>query len=125
MDEKRYLTREEIEKADDRPWQDVPTPELGKGTFVRVRMMSAVERDSWEQAHNAAGGVNITAIILVHTLVEPTTGAPLYPHGTQEEEQASVAALGAKSQAWTTRAAKAAVALNDLDNRSVETAEKN
>jgi len=120
MDEpaKHYPTREEIDKADDRPYEDVPAPELGEGACVRVRMMSAAERDSWEQAHNAAEGENVTAILLVHVLVHPESGKPLYA-------VTEAAELGAKGHLWQTRAAHVALRLNGVARDSVEQLAKN
>lgn len=113
-----HPTREQIDKVDDRPHEDVAAPELGEGAMVRVRMMSASERDSWEQAHNAAEGVNVTAILLVHVLVHPDTGKLLY----RLDEAAE---LGAKGHLWQTRAAHAALRLNGVARESVDLAAKN
>lgn len=46
----RLLTREEIEQQDQLAYQDVPTPEWGEGTAVRVRELTADERDVFESA---------------------------------------------------------------------------
>jgi hypothetical protein len=118
MTEKRYPTREEIDKADDRPWEDVPAPELGEGCVVRVGVMSAADRDSWEVYTAEHGQVNATAALLVRCLIDPITGQRLYRDDEAE-------ALGAKGHHWQTRAWPVAIRLNAIRRDSVEVAAGN
>lgn len=46
----KLLGAAEIKAADDLPFEDVPTPEWGEGTGVRVRRLSGTEWDEFENA---------------------------------------------------------------------------
>lgn len=112
------LTKDQILATDDKPHQDVPVPEWGGD--VRVRTMSASERDSWEAAVYSGGKVNTVdfrARFCALTIVDEQ-GARLFTDGEVE-------ALGAKSAAALQRVFNAAQTLNALSNKDAEELVKN
>jgi len=116
---KRYPDRDAIRAAVDRPWEDVPTPELGEGAFVRVGVMSAGDRDSFEALCDEQGKANQTANLLVRCVVDPTTSTRMF---TDED----AVWLGAeKSAIWQIRAYRAAITLNTINAGALETIAKN
>lgn len=44
----KLLNRDEILAANDRPFEDVPLPELGPDVAVRVQTMTGAQRDDWD-----------------------------------------------------------------------------
>lgn len=115
---KRYPTRDEIEKAADRPWRDVPTPELGEGAFVRVGTLSAAELLAFDFVRKDAPREAYPGLLLARVVIDPVTGARLF---TDED----AAWLNAKSWKWVGRVYGAAADLNGLTDTAVEAAAKN
>lgn len=112
------LTKEQILAADDQPTKDVEVPEWG-GT-VRIRTMSASERDKWESETYADGKVNtldFRARFCALCIVDEQ-GARLF---TDEE----VSTLGRKSAAALQRVFNEAQSLNALSNKDVKELEGN
>ena len=112
------LTKEAILAADDKPHQDVAVPEWGGD--VRVRTMSASERDKWEAAVYSGGQVNtidFRARFCALCIVDEQ-GGRLF---TDDE----VVTLGTKSAAALQRVFNAAQTLNALSNKDVEELAKN
>lgn len=111
------LTKEQILAADDKPTRDVPVPEWGGE--VRIRTMSASERDQWEAEVYGEGKVNTVdfrARFCALCIVDDQ-GAPVFTN-------AEVRALGAKSAAALQRVFNAAQTLNALSNKDVAELEK-
>lgn len=112
------LTKGQILAADDKPTKDVPVPEWGGD--VRVRTMSASERDQWENETYGSGKVNTVdfrARFVALCLVDEA-GVRVF---TDEE----VAELGTKSAAAMQRVFNAAQNLNALTGKDIEELEKN
>lgn len=112
------LTKEQILAAQDQPTKDVAVPEWGGD--VRIRTMSASERDKWESDTYADGKVNtldFRARFCALCIVDEQ-GARLF---TDEE----VSALGRKSAAALQRVFNEAQALNALSNKDVKELEGN
>lgn len=115
-----FLNREAILSANDAPTADVAVPEWG-GT-VRVRTMSARERDAFEWASIAADkeGVtlsNVRARFAVACCIDEA-GKPVF---TDED----IAMLGDKSGAALDRIYQAIAKLNALGAGDIEEAAKN
>lgn len=110
------LTRAQILKADDLPSRDVPVPEWG-GT-VRVRSLTAKDRDEFETAVLAArqeGNLspgNIRARYAAAAIVDEK--------GKQLFSEDDIEALGAKSAAALDRVYAAVNDLNALSPKDVE-----
>lgn len=112
------LTKDQILAANDKPTKDVPVPEWGGD--VRVRTMSASERDQWENETYGSGKVNTVdfrARFVALCLVDEA-GVRVF---TDEE----VAELGTKSAAAMQRVFNAAQTLNALTGKDIEELEKN
>lgn len=121
MADKKYATRDEIEQAHDRDFEDVPAPELGENVWLRVQTMTADDRDRWEKLYDDAaleGRRLESSHLLVRCLVDPESGKRLY----QDDETSLV---GSKGHHWQTRAVAVAVRLNALRKDSIETLAKN
>lgn len=116
------LTREQILKADDLPYEDVEVPEWGG--VVRVRTLTGAERDAWEQSiiTMQANGKkaptmqrrldNLRAKLVARCLIDDA-GARLF---TDKD----IAALGQKSAAALSRVFEVAQRLNGLTENDVE-----
>ena len=115
---KRYPTRDEIEKADDRPWEDVPAPELGEGAYVRVMTMSANQRISFEAALEGLVADDLPGILLSRCVQNPETGTRMF---TDDD----AAWLNTKSYRWVSRAFSKAMKLNGIGNDALAAAVKN
>lgn len=113
------LTREQILAAKDIKFEDVEVKEWG-GT-VRVRTMTAIERDAFLGDVVDSKGVvdrrRHRALLVARTAVGED-GAPLFT-------EADVAALGAKSSLALERVVTASDRINTLDESTVEAAVKN
>ena len=110
------LTRDAILTANDKPTRDVPVPEWG-GT-VRVRSISAAERDEFEEQTLAArreGRVlprNVRARMMAACIVGED--------GQRLFSEDDIEALGDKSVAATDRVYAAVSELNALSEKDVE-----
>lgn len=110
----------EILAADDLPFEDVPVPEFGAGATIRVKAITAEERDEFEQSWWVAKGKdrvenrrNITARLVAIAAINPDTGLPLFtPH--------QVAALGRKNAKALNRLYAVASRLAGLSRDDVE-----
>lgn len=115
----KLLSRSEILKSSDLPTKDVPVPEWG-GT-VRVRSMTAADRDAFEEAYRQAKQseepVNLRARYAAACIVDEK-GKPIFV-------EADIEALGAKSALALDRVFEAISSLNKLSDSDVEEAAKN
>jgi len=113
------LGRDAILDAEDRKLETVPVPEWGGD--VTIRMMSANERDQWEQEmFNPDGSVKSdkAATLLAVRVITDGDGKRLFA-----DEDIDI--LGAKSTAALNRIFVAAKRLNKLTLADVEDLEKN
>jgi hypothetical protein len=110
-----YLTKAQILAADDSAFEDVPVPEWG-GT-VRVRRLSAAEKDAFEASLTTIqqkGGavvqkpnmVNVRAKLAVRCIVDES--------GERIFDEGEIADLGRKSGAALDRVIAAAKRLNRM-----------
>lgn len=112
------LTKDQILAANDQLTKDVEVPEWGG--VVRIRTMSASERDKWESETYADGKVNtldFRARFCALCIVDEQ-GARLFT-------DAEVSTLGRKSAAALQRVFNAAQELNALSNKDVKELEGN
>lgn len=113
------LSKENIDKADDRKTIDVEVPEWG-GT-VRVATMSATARDSWEYSMSDTKGklnpVNIRAKLVAACLVD-INGELLF-------KEKDIPGLGKKSAKALDRIFAKAQKLNGIGDAEVEDLAKN
>ena len=113
------LTRAAILETADREFADVEVPEWGGS--VRVAMMSAAQRDAWEDylRSSPAGEIpaNTRAFLVVMTAVDEA----LNPLFTADDAEA----LGSKSADAVERVALAASKLNKIGKQEIADAEKN
>lgn len=112
--------RDRILAADDMPFEDVELPEWGE--TVRVRGLSARERDTFEDEVLDDEGVadveNIRARLLVRACLDPETGKRVF-----KDEDAD--ALGDKSAKPMQRLFSVARRLSALTNADIEELVKN
>ena len=113
-----YLTRTEIENADDTPYKDVEVPEWG-GT-VRIKGLSGTEVDDYEASilkmKRGKPDVtlkNATARLVAWTLVDENNSR-LFPN------EAEVAVLGKKSSIALQRCFDTASKLSGLRPEDIE-----
>lgn len=97
------------------PSEEVDSPELGGK--LRVRVMSAVERDRWEAVHSRGPTENLRARILQATCCDED-GKLLFAIE-------DIPALNQLPWVAVERVVEAAVKLNRLDNDEVKDLEKN
>ncbi len=111
------LSKDQILAADDRPTKDVSVPEWGG--IVRVRTMSASERDQWEGDTYSDGKVNTTNFRarFVALCVVDESGNAMF-------SARDVEALGAKSAAALQRVFNAAQKLNAISQKDIADLEK-
>ena len=112
------LTKDQILAANDKPTQDIAVPEWGGD--VRIRTMSASERDKWESETYGSGTVNTVDFRarFVALCIVDDQGARMF----SDED---VAKLGEKSAAALQRVFNAAQKLNALTGKDIEELEKN
>lgn len=114
------LTRDAVLESDDLPHKDVPVPEWGG--LVRVRTLTAAERDAFEQSLAAGDGdkanlANIRARLCALCMVDEA-GGRLF---TDDD----AARLGAKSGQALDRVFAAAQSLNAMGKAAGDAMEKN
>jgi len=116
---KRFLTKAEILAQDDLKFRDLEIPEWG-GAWVRVRAMSASERDRFEADTVTRKGKSVTtnlehirARLAILCVIDPETGEQLFQHE-------DTFPLGAKSAAALDRIFTACQELNGLREQDVE-----
>lgn len=121
----KYLSREEILKARERRTEDVPIPEWDGA--VRVRGLSAAERDRWEQSNlqerGRKGGYrlrleNARARLVALTAVDVESGALLF---SEEDTRA----LGEAEAAVIDRLYEAAARLSGITEEDLDELLKN
>lgn len=117
---KVFPSADEILRADDLPVEDVPVPEFGDGATIRIRALSAEERDQFEQSwwitkgkDAVANRANITARLVALAAVNVETGGPLFT-------PLQVAALGRKNARALNRLYAVASRLAGLSREDVE-----
>ena len=117
----KLLNRDEILSNNDLPIRDVPVPEWGPDSGVRVRTLPVVELEEFQNSiqNSRKGKVNkridlkgTTARLLVITVVDEK--------GQSVFNEADVAALNQKSAAAVQRIANAAMELNGLKEQDME-----
>lgn len=123
-DNKKFLTKAEILAQDDLKFEDVQIPEWSDA-WVRVRTLSASERDHFEASTVERRGKSVTtnlehirARLCLLCMVDPETGERLF----QEEDTFP---LGSKSAAALDRVFAVAQRLNGLRAEDVEELAKN
>jgi len=112
------LNKDAILAAEDKKFEDVDVPEWGGS--VRVRMMSASERDQWENETYGTGKVNTVdfrARFVALCAIDEAGNLLFTPD--------DVDALGAKSAAAVQRVFNAAQKLNALSAKDIQDLEKN
>lgn len=117
------LSKDEILKAQDITTEEVEVPEWGGS--VTVKMMSATERDSYEQSIMVKGDdgnyesdlTNIRAKLAAQTMIN-ANGRLLFPNPED------VVALGKKSAAALERICAVSRRLNKLQAEDIETGKK-
>ena len=116
---KKFLTKAEILAQEDLKYKDIQIPEWGD-TWVRVRGMSAYQRDEFEASTVQRNGKkvttnlrNIRARLCLLCMVDPETGEQLF----QYEDEFP---LGGKSAAALDRIFQAAQELNGLRDEDVD-----
>lgn len=117
---KKYLSRQDIEEADDLATEDVEVPEWG-GTVI-VRALAGVERDAYEAEIFVAPKVpgmapemnlqNLRAKLAARTMVDQ--------EGKRLFSDKDVVSLGLKSAAALDRVFSVAQRLSRLSNRDVQ-----
>lgn len=112
-----FLTKEQILEADDLPTRDVEVPEWGGK--VRVRSMTANERDRWENKMFADGKTAdvIRANLVGLCAIDPNTGERMF-------KDVELLDLGNKSALAMQRVFDAASELNGLSKSDVDDLEK-
>ncbi len=120
--------RDKILGAEDRPFEDVPTPEWEKDgvPVVRIITMSSDDRDEWEAAALIARareqGTNrlrgLRAELVARCAVDPETGERIF--GAED-----VPELGKKSAKVLDRLFAAATRLNAVTDSDMKALEKN
>lgn len=117
---KRLLTREEILGITDFQYEDVDTPEWGEGTYVRVRGLTAHERDEFElkavkedfSGVTKAGMSDMRACLVSMTVVDE--------QGKRLFSPEDIAALGAKNAQVIDRIFNSARRLSGLTKEDVD-----
>jgi hypothetical protein len=118
-----YLTHDEILNADDMRYEDVPVPEWsknGKAGVVRVRALSAIERDDFEKSIVVNAGkkgskvdtTNIRAKLCARCIVDKA--------GNRIFKDDEVLKLGAKSAAAMDRVYEVAGRLSKVSEEDIE-----
>lgn len=112
-----YLTRDEILKADDIQFFDVPVPEWG-GT-VRIRGLSGFERDDFEASVIDQRGRK-TRIKLSNLRAKLVALSVVNGNGERLFSEKDVRVLGQKSAAALQRVFEAAQRLSGISDEDVE-----
>ena len=117
----RLATRDQILNASDLSSTVVPTPEWGEDSGVKVRSLTALERDQWDkdtyQGKTEVDLLGMKARFCTRTMVDDG-GAPIFAETDAD-------ALAKKSAAVVERVFTAAAKLNGLLASDVATIEKN
>lgn len=123
-----YLTRDEILKADDLPYEDVPVDEWSKSKKVRVRGLTGKERGVWEATvssyHPSAQGKLEAQFDFTQMRVALCTLCIVDADGKRLFEDHEVELLGRKSSIALERVYKVAVSLSGINKEAVEQAVK-
>jgi len=118
------LNRDAILAADDLASENIAVPEWGEGAEVKVRCMTAEERDEWDASiyQEVRGKVvvdrkNFRAKLLAKTIVDES-GVPIF-------SESDIETLGKKSSIVITRLFITAQRINGLSKEAQEALEKN
>ncbi|MBP8292712.1 MAG: hypothetical protein KAX65_08060 [Caldilineaceae bacterium] len=117
MAAKKFLSKAEIFAQDDLKHEDVQVPEWG-GAFVRVRSMSASERDRFEAGTVQRNGKNVTTN-LEHIRARLCIMCLVDENGEHLFDDGDTFPLGAKSAAALDRIFQVAQKLNGLREEDV------
>lgn len=117
-----YLTHDEILNADDIVYETVPVPEWsknGKAGVVRIKALSAIERDDFESSlvlgqgkHSKVSTVNIRAKLCARGIVDAK--------GNRLFSDSEVLKLGAKSAAAMDRVYERIAHLSKISDADIE-----
>jgi len=110
-----YLNKDAILKAQDLDTQDVDVPEWGGS--VRVRGMTASERDRFEQVMGGENVANIRANLVARTVVDENSQRLF--------TDADISELGKKSAQALDRVFDVASRLSGLRSQDIDELEKN
>jgi hypothetical protein len=110
-----YLSKDAILKAEDLDTEDVEVPEWGGS--VRVRGMTAAERDKFEQIMSGENVANIRANLVARTVVDE--------NGERLFTDADIGELGKKSAQALDRVFDASSRLSGLRSQDIDELEKN
>jgi len=113
----KLLTADQIFGADDMRFEDVPTPEWGEGTGIRVRRLSGPERRAYELSTNPSDTEFDLRTALVAACACDENFKPLF---TREQAKR----LAEKSALPIVRAFAACDRINGLGYTASEDAEK-
>jgi len=118
------ITIDEIVKADDRKWVDVPVDEWQKGKVVRLGVMTAKSREIFEAAvqkrmrnGKLTDSKGLKFYLLARSIIDEN-GSPLFNDETIKQ-------LGEKSSVVVERLFEAAQKLNGIGSETVEEMRKN
>lgn len=113
-----FLSKDQILSASDLPTREVKVPEWGG--CVKVKTLTAGERDAWEQSIYTGDGKpveNFRARLVVATVID-ASGARVF-------SDADAPALSAKSSVAVDRIFDEAQRLNGIGKKDAEQLEKN
>lgn len=110
------MTKEQIEKADDRPTKEVEVPEWGGS--VRIRVWSGKERERVEQMTNGKSVQQCVRAAIAAMSIVDENNRPVF---TQEDIQR----LAEKSGTALERVLNAALELNAIRDQDIEAIAKN
>lgn len=114
---KKYLSKAEILGQNDLKYEDVQVPEWG-GAWVRVRSMSASERDRFEAGTVQRNGRNVTTN-LEHIRARLCIACVVDENGERIFQEEDTFPLGSKSAAALDRIFTVAQRLNGLREEDV------
>lgn len=116
------LTKDQILKANDLPIEVLDVPEWGGS--VRVRTVTAQEKDAWEQSLQTGKGRNIQ-LDLGNVRAKLVALTVVDDHGKRLFTDKDVLALGQKGAKAMSRVYDAASKLNGISEEDLETIVKN
>lgn len=124
----RILSRQEVIDAQDFKFEDVPTPEWGEGTGVRIKSLSARERDSYEKSiliKRGSGRKQVQEVDMLNARAKLVVFTAIDETGTLIFTAADVLDLGKKNAAPISRLAEKAMELSGISDDDMEALEGN
>jgi hypothetical protein len=121
----KALTREEILNADDIVIEKVPVPEWGKGRFVHITTLTALEREKYVesiQKITGHGRKQSVSIVLQQSSAKLASQTICDEKGIRLFGVADIPALAKKSSKALQRIVDAAAKLNGIDDEAFEDA---